>query len=170
MRMSTTSQACLALLRGPTHRLPTTLISGVAVPLPILCDEAFPLMLNLIKPFASTSSSEKQKPFNYQLQKSRKIVENRFGWLKACFRFVMKRMEHDISNVLLLKRASCVPKICKHFGNAITQQWIGEAELQSANTHYRCTHCNWKKHSSCSCHALSPTDGPLAKPRSQKCN
>lgn len=55
------------LIAGPTHRLPTTLISGVAVPLPILCDEAFPLMLNLIKPFASTSSSEKQKPFNYQL-------------------------------------------------------------------------------------------------------
>ncbi|XP_049522528.1 uncharacterized protein LOC125945022 [Dermacentor silvarum] len=118
------------LVSGPTFRHPTTLISGVAVPPLILCDQAFPLTPNLIKPFASTSSSEEQKHFNYQLSKSRRIVENAFGRLKARFRFIMKRMECDISNVPLIIRACCVlNNICEHFGDAVSQQWIGEAQL-----------------------------------------
>ncbi|XP_050033077.3 uncharacterized protein [Dermacentor andersoni] len=117
------------VVAGPTFRQPTSLISGVAVPPLILCDQAFPLTPNLIKPFASTSSSKEQKLFNYELSKSRRIVENAFGRLKARFRFVMKRMECDISNVPIIIRACCVlHNICEHFGDSVSQQWISEAQ------------------------------------------
>lgn len=118
------------VIAGPTFRKPTALISSVAVPPVILCDQAFPLTPNLMKPFASASISAEQKNFNYNLSKSRRIVENAFGRLKARFRFTMKRMECDISNAPLIIRACCtLNNICEHFGDVIPQQWINEAQL-----------------------------------------
>ncbi|KAH7949416.1 hypothetical protein HPB49_009404 [Dermacentor silvarum] len=118
------------LLAEHTFRQPTTLIRGVAVPQLILCDQAFLLTPNLIKSFASTSSSEEQNHFNYVQLKSCRTVENVFGRLKACFRFVMKGMESDIGNVPVIIRVCCVlNNIGEHFGDAASWQWIGEAQL-----------------------------------------
>ncbi|XP_037514507.1 uncharacterized protein LOC119390871 [Rhipicephalus sanguineus] len=111
------------LIERPTFRKPTTTLSNVAVPPLLLCDQAFPLTPNLIKPFASTGCSDEQKNFNYKLSKTRRIVENAFGRLKARFRFIMKRMEGDISHVPIIIRACCVlNSICEHYSDSVPQQ------------------------------------------------
>ncbi|XP_037508358.1 uncharacterized protein LOC119384138 [Rhipicephalus sanguineus] len=121
------------LIEGPTFRTPKTTLGNVAVPPLVLCDQAFPLTPNLMKPFASTSCSEEQKHFNYQLSKSRRIVENAFGRLKARFRFIMKRMECDISHAPIIIRACCVlNNICEHYNDTVPQQWINEVQLHDA--------------------------------------
>lgn len=84
-------------VEGPLFRAPLAVISGTAVPPLILCDQAFPLTPNLVKPFPHRGQlSEEQKTYNYHLSRSRRIVENAFGRMKARFRFVLKRMECDI--------------------------------------------------------------------------
>ncbi|KAL1416967.1 hypothetical protein MTO96_027359 [Rhipicephalus appendiculatus] len=121
------------LIEGPTFRKPKTTLGNAAVPPVVPCDQAFPLTPNLMKPFASTSCSDEQKHFNYQLSKSRRIVENAFGRLKARFRFIMKRMECNISHVPIIIRAcSVLNNICEHYNDTVPQQWINEAQLHDA--------------------------------------
>ncbi|KAH9377221.1 hypothetical protein HPB48_008291 [Haemaphysalis longicornis] len=80
-------------VEGPLFRAPLAVISGTAVPPLILCDQAFPLF-----PLTPNLLSEEQKTYNSNLSRSRRIVENAFGRMKARFRFVLKRMECDIYN------------------------------------------------------------------------
>ncbi|XP_049527285.1 uncharacterized protein LOC125947044 [Dermacentor silvarum] len=59
-------------VQGPLFRRPLVTISGTAVPLLILCDQAFPLTVNLIKPFSHRAElSDEQRLFNYNLSKAR---------------------------------------------------------------------------------------------------
>ncbi|KAH9361143.1 hypothetical protein HPB48_003005 [Haemaphysalis longicornis] len=65
-------------VEGPLFRAPLAVISGTAVPPLILCDQAFPLTPNLVKPFPHRGQlSEEQKTYNYHLSRSRRIVEKR---------------------------------------------------------------------------------------------
>lgn len=127
-------QSSLAqVVAGPTFREPTAVIGGTAVPPLILCDQAFPLGPNLMKPFPGSNHSQEQGNFNYHLSRSRRIVENAFGRLKARFRFVMKRMECHISHVPLVLRACCVlNNICEHFNDFVPQQWLRETNVYDA--------------------------------------
>ncbi|CAN8011069.1 unnamed protein product [Ixodes pacificus] len=68
---------------------PTVAIEGTAIAPIILCDQAFPLTTNLLKPFASATSETREAVFNYNLSKTRRIVENAFGRLKARFRIIL---------------------------------------------------------------------------------
>ncbi|CAN8026282.1 unnamed protein product [Ixodes persulcatus] len=75
-------QSSLAqVVAGPTFREPTAVIGGTAVPPLILCDQAFPLGPNLMKPFPGSNHSQEQWNFNYHLSRSRRIVDNAFGRL-----------------------------------------------------------------------------------------
>lgn len=61
-------------VNGPLLQTPVANISGMAVPPLILCDQAFPLTPNLIKPFSHRSQlDDGQRRFNYELSKSRRI-------------------------------------------------------------------------------------------------
>ncbi|XP_049522130.1 uncharacterized protein LOC125944811 [Dermacentor silvarum] len=123
-------------IQEPAFQSPTICVGTSLVPPLILCDQAFPLTSNLMKPFPGTNHTPEESNFNYELSKTRRIVENAFGRLKARFRFVMKRMECDISNVPIVVRACCVlNNICEHFNDSASQQWLNEAELQ--NTVYQ---------------------------------
>ncbi|XP_064469560.1 uncharacterized protein LOC135384279 [Ornithodoros turicata] len=123
-------------VQGPLFRSPLATINGTAVPPLILCDQAFPLTPNLIKPFSHRGQlDDSQRTFNYHLSRSRRIVENAFGRLKARFRYTMKRMECDVDHARLVIRASCIlHNICEHFGDAVLQQWY--AEVQHSNAAY----------------------------------
>ncbi|CAN8016086.1 unnamed protein product, partial [Ixodes persulcatus] len=107
---------------------PTVAIEGTAIAPIILCDQAFPLTTNLLKPFASATSETCETVFNYNLSKTRRIVENAFGRLKARFRFIMKRMECQLPNAKRAIRAACMlHDICEEFRDKVEQQWEHEA-------------------------------------------
>ncbi|XP_075734032.1 uncharacterized protein LOC119165503 [Rhipicephalus microplus] len=118
------------MVKGPLFKAPVATIGGVAVPPLVLCDQAFPLTPNLIKPFGhNTPLSAEQKNFNYHISRVRRVVENAFGRLKARFRFTSKRMECDIANARLVIRACCVlNNICEHFSDAVQLQWLQEVK------------------------------------------
>ncbi|XP_049524072.1 uncharacterized protein LOC125945817 [Dermacentor silvarum] len=123
-------------IQEPALQSPTICVGTSLVPPLILCDQAFPLTPNLMKPFPGSNHTPEESNFNYELSKTRRIVENAFGRLKARFRFVMKRMECDISNVPIVIRACCVlNNICEHFNDSVSQQWLNEAELQNTVYH-----------------------------------
>ncbi|KAL3178515.1 hypothetical protein MRX96_038410 [Rhipicephalus microplus] len=127
------SSSLPSIVTGPTFRSPTISVNSSVVPPLLLSDQAFPLTPNLIKPFPGSSKTSAEKEFNYQLSRTRRIVENAFGRLKARFRFVMKCMECDVTNVAVIIRACCVlNNICEHFNDSESQQCINEADMQSA--------------------------------------
>ncbi|KAH7977556.1 hypothetical protein HPB49_002343 [Dermacentor silvarum] len=115
---------------------PVSVIEGMPV-LPImLCDQAFTLTPHLMKPHANVPSGSKQAIFNYNLSKSRRIVENAFGRVKARFRFILKRMECKLSNAKLAIRASCtLHNICECFPDHVDEQWI--QDVYTCNEMYK---------------------------------
>lgn len=68
------------------------MIKGTNVPAIILCDQAFPMSSNLQKPFPNAQRGSHEAVLNYNLSKTRS-VGNGFRRLKACFHFMIKRME-----------------------------------------------------------------------------
>lgn len=104
------------------------MIEGVRVPPLVLCDQAFPLSGNLIKPFANAAGPY-EAAFNYQLSRTERIVEHAFGWLKARFRYTMKRMECKLPTAKRAIRAACVlHNICEALNDPVEQQWMQEAD------------------------------------------
>ena len=67
------------------------LIGGVQVPLIILGDPAYPLLPWLMKPYLDNSSTtSKERLFNYRQSRSRMVVENAFGRLKGRWHCLLK--------------------------------------------------------------------------------
>ena len=101
----------------------TVQIAGTTISLFIIGDSAYPLSKWLIKPFAHNSSlSPQQKTFNYTLPRSRIIVENAFGRLKARWRRLTKRNDMNIINIPHVVTACCVlHNICEMFNDSIPE-------------------------------------------------
>ncbi|KAH7945967.1 hypothetical protein HPB49_018282 [Dermacentor silvarum] len=123
------------LVASDFFKSPASEIEGTRVGPIILCDQAFPLTPNLLKPFANAVAGTREGIFNYQLSKTRRIVENAFGRLKARFRFTSKRMECKLRTAKQAIRSACVlHNICEALKDPIEQQW--EQELHDFNQHY----------------------------------
>ncbi|CAN7945902.1 unnamed protein product [Ixodes hexagonus] len=114
-----------ALLSGLQAQTPLV-VNGTAVPPIVLCDQAFPLTPNLMKLFPhGVSLTRAQGDYNYCLSKSRRIVENAFGRLKARFRIIMKRTETKIENLNSVVRASCIlHNVCERFNDPVDPQTL----------------------------------------------
>lgn len=107
------SKLCKAV-QSAHFKSPTATIEGAVVGPLILCDQAFPLTENLVKPYPNAGSGTSEAAFNYNLSKTRRVVENAFGRLKARFRYIMKRMECKLPNARRAIRASCtLHNICE---------------------------------------------------------
>ncbi|CAN8026648.1 unnamed protein product [Ixodes persulcatus] len=123
--------ALAGILEGPTFQKPMITINGTAVPPLILCDQAFPLTSNLLKPYPrkDVTDNSTQAGFNKRLSAARRIVENAFGRVKARFRLILKRMECDVNNARLIVRACCVlNNVCEHFNDGVEAQWLRDAQ------------------------------------------
>lgn len=74
---------------------PPNALSGrnMAVPYVFLGDDAFPLSVNIMKPFSGMHHQGSQnRIFNYRLSRARRVVENVFGILSSVFRVLRKPM------------------------------------------------------------------------------
>ncbi|XP_049271307.1 uncharacterized protein LOC119391642 [Rhipicephalus sanguineus] len=137
---------------------PVAIIEHCPVKPLILCDQAFPLTETLLKPFPSASPGCQQNEirhiccyelvtgihsivwyrstkaiFNYNLSKTRRIVENAFGRLKVRFRFTMKRMECKLANARQAIKTACIlHNICESFRDAVEQHWEQDAQTFQA--------------------------------------
>ena len=104
------------------------------VPLLILGDPAYPLQPWLMKPFSDTGLTPRQRKFNYQLSRSRVVVENAFGRLKGRWRTLMKRMDNDIKYVPTLVMACCVlHNLCELHGDQCEDDWLVETSSSNAS-------------------------------------
>ncbi|CAN7985943.1 unnamed protein product [Ixodes pacificus] len=113
--------------------MPMVTVNGTTVPPLILCDQAFPLTSNMLKPYPrkDVKKDSPQEGFNRQLSSARRVVENAFGRVKARFRFIMKRMECEVDNARLVVRACCIlNNVCEHFNDGVKPQWLSDVATE----------------------------------------
>ena len=93
-------------MQNPIFQKQAIVYDGVKIPVLLVGDSAFRLSECVMKPYPfHANASEKQEIFNYNLSKSRRVVENTFGHLKSRFRLI-KFIEID--NVNNLIKCCCV--------------------------------------------------------------
>lgn len=77
-------------------------------PFVFVCDDAFPLQENLMKPFSGEHAKGTfQRSFNYRLSRARRVVENTFGVLSAVFRVLRKPLLLQPDNAEKVVLACC---------------------------------------------------------------
>ena len=109
---------CVRVARGGSlsmlHRTKETprLPRGGALPHCIVADEAFPLRMDLMRPYPRGKKQNRlaydKSIFNYRLSRARRIVENAFGILAQRFRVFDRRIHMDDHNVIKIVNATCV--------------------------------------------------------------
>ena len=73
----------------------------------LLQDDAFPLKINLMKPYAYRGLTLERRIFNYRLSRARRISENAFGILSNRFRVFLTPMQLSVENAEKVVLASC---------------------------------------------------------------
>ena len=78
----------------------------------IIADEAFPLRIDLMRPYPRRSKHENlpedKAVFNYRLSRARRIVENAFGILAQRWRLLNRRIQLNEDNVVTVVKACCI--------------------------------------------------------------
>lgn len=72
-----------------------------------VCDDAFPLGRNLLKPFPNKNLTDEQRIFNYRLSRARRISENAFGILATRFRIFYSMITIHPDRAKIIVRACC---------------------------------------------------------------
>ena len=78
-----------------------------ALPHVILIDDAFPLTINLMKPYPLRNLLLRYKVFNYRLSRGRRIAENGFGILANRMRVFLSPIQLSPENVIKITLAGC---------------------------------------------------------------
>ncbi len=92
----------------PPKNLPDT---HVYAPFVIVGDEAFPSLINLVKPYPRRSKQGTKKShavYSYRLSRARMTVECAFGILSSQFRFLLRRMVLSPTMATKVIKAACV--------------------------------------------------------------
>ncbi|XP_044248784.1 putative nuclease HARBI1 isoform X1 [Drosophila takahashii] len=107
------------------------IINDVEVPVLILGDSAFRFSKNLMKPYPfSVEANEEQKAFNYNLSKTRRVVENAFGHLKARFRRIGKGLDNRVEKSSQIISCCCIlHNFCIAHNSFVPESWQQDAEL-----------------------------------------
>lgn len=105
------------------------------VPVHIIGDSAFRLTERIMKPYPfHIEQSFKQKCFNYALSKSRRVVENAFGHLKARFRRIGKGVDNAIKNANSVVLACCVlHNFLNDNNDTVNESWLQALEAAEVN-------------------------------------
>ena len=81
-----------------------------ALPHCIVGDEAFPLCMDLMRPYPRSNRAtlpQEELVFNYRLSRARRIVENAFGMLAQRFRIFNRRMQLSEHNGEVIIKTAC---------------------------------------------------------------
>ena len=82
------------------------------IPHCIVADEAFPLRIDLMRPYPRWNKNENlpedKAVFNYHLSRARRIVENAFGILIQRWRILLSRMQLRQTTAISVVKACCV--------------------------------------------------------------
>lgn len=81
--------------------------SNTKMPFVFVCDDAFPLTDNLMKPFNHNSMQKSELIFNYRLSRARGKVENAFGILASRFRILLTTINMSPEKVTKITLACC---------------------------------------------------------------
>ncbi|XP_067270790.1 uncharacterized protein [Pseudorasbora parva] len=91
----------------PDHPLPGADHRGPQ-PHVFVADEAFPLRMNLMRPFPGRTLPREKRVFNYRLSRARLVVENAFGILSSQWRMYRRLIEVHPDVVEGCVKATCV--------------------------------------------------------------
>uniref|UniRef100_A0A3B3SD89 DDE Tnp4 domain-containing protein n=1 Tax=Paramormyrops kingsleyae TaxID=1676925 RepID=A0A3B3SD89_9TELE len=102
------SQFGSKLIQGKLPLPPPSKLPGseVLCPQVFVGDEAFPLKVNIMRPYPGTLTPD-QQVYNYRHSRARRVVENAFGILSAKWRVFGKAMECSIDSAQHITKA-CV--------------------------------------------------------------
>ncbi len=94
-------------------RLPN---SDKIVPYVIVCDDAFMLHPNMMKPYPYTSMKKEERVFNKRLSRARNTIEDTFGILNSRFEILQKpmKLEPEKANKVVLAICYLHNFLCKH--------------------------------------------------------
>lgn len=94
------------------------------LPYVFVADEAYPLKINIMRPFPQRNLNPEKRIFNYRLSRARRLVECAFGILVKRFRI--------LENVMLLspENAETIVKACCILHNAIRSKEGAVADIE----------------------------------------
>ncbi|GBN34436.1 hypothetical protein AVEN_213974-1 [Araneus ventricosus] len=82
-------------------------LTTTKAPYVIVADDAFPLSLNLMKPYPGRGLNDEERIFNYRLSRARRVSENVFGILAARFQIFKQRIPTSPINATKIVMACC---------------------------------------------------------------
>lgn len=82
--------------------------SGIEAPFVFIGDEAYPLLKNLMKPYARNNLTDENELFNKRLSRARKTVECSFGILTMKWRILCKAIETHPDTADAIIKAVCI--------------------------------------------------------------
>lgn len=98
-------------------------------PYVFVADEAFPLMVNLMRPYPKKHVTDniQNKVFNYRLSRARQTVECAFGILASRFRVFQRPFEIKVPSVVNVVKSACV------LHNYLRSNSIGSCDIEQNN-------------------------------------
>lgn len=77
------------------------------MPFVFVCDEAFQLLPNFMKPYNKQVLNDNRRIFNYRLSRARRIIENVFGILASRFKIFQKPIKLSPEKAKIVVMACC---------------------------------------------------------------
>lgn len=82
--------------------------TSIKMPYVFVADEAYPLLINVLRPYPGRELNEQCRIFNYRLSRARRTVECSFGLLTSKWRLLNKAIETDVENAIIVTKAICL--------------------------------------------------------------
>lgn len=77
-------------------------MEGISIEIPyfLLGDDAYPLKINIMKPYSKRGLSKEERIYNYRHIRARRCVENTFGIMVSKWRLLHKLIETTVENAI----------------------------------------------------------------------
>ena len=120
----------------------------------ILEDDAFGLRTYMVKPYAQRQMTKKQRIFNNQLSRGRRVVENAFCILAQRWQVLLTTMQHDPSTIASIVETSVILHILMRMRYPALQN----AAIDAENTNHQIVPGLWRD--TANMHDLDNVRGP----------